>query len=95
MHISYYYDINCSLLKQINLSNTQYKAVIDSILNSLGNRADFISKGYYGNDAFYRAIYTYNLLFTCNSWIVDILKDANVTVLYWSPFSYPLIESLE
>lgn len=95
IHISYYYDINLSILKPIRLNDTQYSLIIDSILKSFGDRPNFISKGYYANDAFYSAIYSYNLLFTCNSWVVDILKGANITVVYWSPFSYPLIKSLE
>jgi len=94
IHVSYYKYINVCALKEIRVNEIQYRAVIDLIKKSFGKKVQFISNGYFGNDKFYKAIYRYNLLFTCNTWVAEILKEANITAIRWSPLSYPLIISL-
>jgi len=94
IHLSYYQNIDSSKVKTLYLTKTQYRKLVDSILKSFGTKPEFISKGYGSRDAFYRAIYKYNLFFTCNTWVDEVLKEANISVTIWTPFSYPLIRSL-
>jgi len=94
IHISYFNNLDLSRVKELRLTNTQYSALLKSLIDSFGDSPKFISYGYFSYDGFYRAIYTYNLLFTCNTWVGELLKDANVTVAWWTPFSYPLVESI-
>lgn len=94
IHVSHYSNIDISKLKTLHVDRLQYGVLIESILKSFGDIPKFIAKGYYRNDAFYSAVYSYSLLFTCNTWIDTLLKEANVTVVRWTPFSYPIIISI-
>jgi uncharacterized protein (TIGR02117 family) len=42
--------------------------------------------GYFGEDAFYRAIGRSSALHTCNNWVADRLRLAGVETSLWSPF---------
>ncbi len=45
------------------------------------------SKGYGPDDNFYEAHGRYNMFYTCNSWIADILGEAGIKAPLWTPFS--------
>lgn len=47
--------------------------------------------GYYRYDAFYEARGRYSALRTCNTWIGDALRFANVRVGAWTPLSYTVM----
>jgi len=94
--IFYLYDIDPLKLESIDVSEAQYRAVVSAILKSFGSKPKFISMGFskYKNEALYGSVYTYNLFFTCNTWVDKVLKESNITAIWWTPFSYPLIWSL-
>ncbi|RUM71342.1 MAG: hypothetical protein DSZ07_00665, partial [Sulfurovum sp.] len=51
-------------------------------------------QGYGRDDLFYPSIYKYNLFNTCNTWTGDQLREANVSISYWTPLSSNIIDSL-
>jgi len=93
MHINYYDNINRDgdNIKKVRVTKTQYKHIEDSILKSFGNKPILLYKGYWGNDLFYYSPYKYNLIHTCNTWSGNILRESNITMSYWTPFSYCVV----
>lgn len=45
---------------------------------------------YYGSDRFYRAHGSYSCINTCNSWVNDCLKTAELPACYWTPFGHAI-----
>lgn len=83
------------------LSDASVNTIEQQILNSFAtaeyetsDTPQLLSKGYGANDQFYYALGDYNLFTTCNTWIGDILKKAEVPVSRWTPFSYNVIYSI-
>ncbi len=96
IHIIYFNHIdNFTHIKKVKVTEAQYRFIEGRVLKSFGDNIKFISKGYWGVDAFYSAVGRYNLFNTCNTWTGDILRDANITMSYWTPISYSVIYSLE
>ncbi|HHH51156.1 MAG TPA: DUF2459 domain-containing protein [Campylobacterales bacterium] len=92
MHLNYYNNIDgSSEIKKIEVTNKQYQSIEDKILNSFGKKPIFIHKGYWENDLFYYSPYKYNLINTCNTWTGDILRESNITMSYWTPMSYCVV----
>jgi uncharacterized protein (TIGR02117 family) len=92
MHLNYYPNINGSTeIKKIEVTKKQYSYIEDSILDSFGKKPIFFHKGYWGNDLFYYSPYKYNLFNTCNTWTGDILRESNITMSYWTPLSYCVV----
>jgi len=89
MHINYYDNINGGgdNIKKIRVTKSQYRYIEDSILKSFGSNPILLHKGYWGNDLFYYSPYKYNLIHTCNTWSGNILRESNITMSYWTPFS--------
>ena len=86
--IGYFQDI-----KEIKLSSKQLQKLENSIFKSF----DFKNKHYKGygyDDIFYSSPYQYNIFNTCNTWTGEQLREADVSVSYWTPFSYNIINSL-
>jgi len=96
MHINYYYNINVNdkNIKKIRVTKSQYRHIEDSILKSFGSKPILVHKGYWRNDLFYYSPYRYNLIHTCNTWSGDILRESNITMSYWTPFSYCVVHFL-
>jgi uncharacterized protein (TIGR02117 family) len=95
IHLIHFNHINdFSHIKKVRLTEKQYLELEKRILKSFGNKPIFISYGYWDIDAFYASIYKYNLFNTCNTWTGDILREVNITMSYWTPFSYTVISSL-
>lgn len=94
MHVSYYYRIDYfKNLKTIHLSKEQQIVLEKAILKSFDfNKKSY--KGYWSHDLFYSSPYQYNLCHTCNTWTGDRLRDANITISYWTPLSQNLLLSL-
>lgn len=94
VHIKYYKELSYfQNMKKISLSTKQLKHLEEGIFKSV----DFTSqhyKGYGRNDIFYSSPYQYNIFMTCNTWTGKQLREANVSVSYWTPFSYNVIHSL-
>jgi len=95
IHTIYYKNINdFTNIKEIKVTQEQYEKVQRKILKSFGKEPIFVSKGYWDNDAFYNSNHKYNIFNTCNTWTGDILRECNVTMSYWTPFSFTIISSL-
>jgi uncharacterized protein (TIGR02117 family) len=94
MHITYYPSIKYFIdVKPIDISKNQIKQIKKTILKSF-NFKEEIYKGYGYRDLFYTSPYKYNFIYTCNSWTGNILRDANISISYWTPFSQNIISSL-
>jgi len=96
VHVQYYYNINQNqYIKKLKVTPNQYKAIEQNILKSFGSKPIFVHKGYGKNDIFYSSIYKYNIINTCNTRTGDILRDSNITISYWTPISWCVINSLQ
>jgi len=94
MHITYYPHLNYFTdVKTINISKIQSSSIKKSILNSFDFKNQ-IYTGYGYQDLFYDSPYKYNFIHTCNTWTGETLKDSNITMSYWTPFSHNIIKSL-
>ena len=94
MHIQFYKKIKIfKNLKIVEVSKKQKEILIENILKSF-NRYKDSHRGYGKNDFFYPSSYNYNLFNTCNTWTGDRLREANISVSIWTPFSYNVINSL-
>lgn len=83
------------------LNDASVKSIEQQILDSFATpqyqkstRPHLLAQGYGANDHFYYAVGNYNLFTTCNTWIGKILKQAEVPVSRWTPFSYNVIYSI-
>jgi len=94
VYVKYYRDISYfQELKEVKLSFEQLKDLENSIFKSF----DFKHKNYKGygrDDMFYSSPYQYNIFTTCNTWTGEQLREANISVSHWTPFSYNVINSL-
>ena len=97
IHVKYYTDTlpKDSKILSLKLSDNQYKKLVKYIENSLKRSAttkySFIlpknPKVLSKNDAYYDAKQNYSLLFTCNSWINNGLKESGQKACLWTPNS--------
>ena len=97
IHVKYYTDTlqKDSKILSLKLSDNQYKKLVKYIENSLKrsgtNKSSFIlpknPKVLSNNDAYYDAKQNYSLLFTCNSWINNGLKESGQKACLWTPNS--------
>ncbi|WP_066804123.1 TIGR02117 family protein [Moraxella oblonga] len=98
IHVSYESDElvkNCQKCRKIRLNPTQYQAVITHIKQSLPSdgRQVAIAHAHYGqNDAFYPAVGSYNAFYTCNSWVNNGLKKAEVKTALWTVLDVGVIK---
>jgi len=94
LHVHFYKEVKrFKNLKTVWLSKGQKKLLITTVLKSF-DMSEGSNKGYGKNDFFYPSVYRYNLFNTCNTWTGDRLRDANISVSYWTPLSYQVIDSL-
>lgn len=84
--------------RRIQISLEQYQQLIEYIKNSfLEDAGNFIlipGKGYGQTDNFYEAKGAYNMIKTCNMWVVGGLKMVGVRTAVWSPFDKGLLYQL-
>ena len=94
MHVAHYRDINrFRYIKNIKVSKAQKDNIERKILESFGKKIVFRAWED-RHSIFYDSPYQYNLVNTCNSWVGNILRESNVTMSYWTPFSSNVINSL-
>ena len=94
MHVSYIRNIRqYKDVKTIKLSKEQQKVLKKSILNTF-NFQEATYKGYGKQDIFYTAKGDYNFINTCNTWTGDKLREANVSMSYWTPISWSVTTDL-
>jgi len=95
LHVKYIQELNSyKNIKKIALSKKQLENIEKSIVQSLNLPDVQTYKGYYNNDLFYDSCYTYNVFQTCNTWTGDKLRDANISMSYWTPLRKNVIDSL-
>lgn len=95
MHVNYYQNIRIFKdIKPIKVSKQQLQQLEKSILESFNFKDKRHYTAYTNNDLFYPSHYQYNLFNTCNTWTGDRLRDANISMSYWTPFSQNVISSL-
>jgi len=94
MHLSYFRDIHRYRdIKKIELSKNQFNYLIETILQQFNSQKK-IYRGYGRDDFFYDAKGSYNIINTCNTWTGTKLREANISVSYWTPLSQNVIASL-
>lgn len=97
IHTSYESDLtvkSCQKCRKITLTHAQYQRLIAYILHSLPNQYQPIAHAHYAdNDAFYPALGSYNLFFTCNSWVNKGLKKADIKTALWTVTDHGLLQS--
>lgn len=99
MHVTYYTSVYTNW-KKIDLCKIQFENLNQFIENSFkkDNDAKFIkisALGYSVNDFFYEANGSFSIFRTCNVWVNEALKNANVKTSIWSPFVYGILKHLE
>lgn len=78
--------------KKILISKAEYKKLVHYIKESFqtddqGNFMPIATNANYGNnDAFYEAVGSYNLFYTCNTWTNNALKACDQKASLWTPF---------
>jgi uncharacterized protein (TIGR02117 family) len=95
IHAFYYYDIPKErVTKKLFLNQKQYQQLIQYIDSHLrkdehGNLqllTASLPEVMYNNDAYYAANGTYNLTFTCNTWVNEGLKSCGQKACLWTAF---------
>lgn len=98
IHVSYESEqhiINCQKCRKITISPQQYQTIIEHIRSSLPHTTQQIPIAnihYWQNDAFYPAMGSYNLFYTCNSWVNNGLKKANIKTALWTVLDMGVIK---
>ncbi len=95
IHVVYYKRINrFKYIKPIKVSTAQKDEIERRILESFGEKIVFKQRVEGYSNIFYSSPYRYNLIRTCNTWTGDILRESNITMSYWTPFSFNVVDSL-
>lgn len=96
IHVSYYpyIPLNSHEIKKIKLTAQQSLNLEDSLIRAFGEKPIFLRYGYGSDDAFYQSEEIYNLFHTCNTWTGDRLRESNISMSYWTPLSYNVVNAL-
>jgi uncharacterized protein (TIGR02117 family) len=93
IHINYINikDINTDF-RELKISKHNYQKLISYIQNSLVKKEErnyscIKNRGYWETDAFYESKGSYGLFNTCNSWINEGLKVAELKACLWTPLN--------
>lgn len=75
----------------VNITQEQYKDLVTYVSESFekdsgGNVIPVEDLHYNQNDAFFRAKRSLNSFYTCNTWVNNGLKNANLRACLWTPF---------
>lgn len=76
---------------KLEISKAQYEALVNYVLNSFDRDAagavvQVQDLHFNQNDAFYHANRSLHFFYTCNTWINEGLKKANLRACLWTPF---------
>ena len=75
----------------VHLTNKELEQLNKIINQSFGQTKSILPNSGYGiNDTFYKAIGSYSILKTCNTWVNDVLKKSGLKACLWTPFSFGL-----
>lgn len=90
MHVDYYKQKYRSW-KELQLCPGQYRQLREYVMASFQRKKDnslapIDFPGYNATDRFYKAEGSYTAFYTCNNWVNEGLKRAEVPTAVWSPF---------
>jgi len=97
IHVHFYKEVKqFKNLKKLLISHPQINLLVENILKSFDQKKveKEQQQGYGFEDYFYPSIHSYNLFNTCNTWSGKQLREINISVSYWTPFSWNIINSL-
>ena len=93
LHVTYHHNITeDKLCYKVNIDHNQYQILIDHVLESLETKVDkkpiYINTAaqYGDSDAFYEALGSYSMFYSCNTWANEGLKKANLPSGIWTVF---------
>ena len=93
LHVTYHHRIKeDKLCYKVNIDQNQYQILIDHVLESLETKVDkkpiyINTTAQYGDsDAFYEALGSYSMFYSCNTWTNIALKRANLPSGIWTVF---------
>ena len=95
LHVAYYRDIRYYQTKELDLTQKQFKSLKQILKREFSKVPHYEAKGFSIDDAFYSSSRVYNAIKTCNSWSGDRLREANIGISYWTPFSFNVVGSLK
>lgn len=97
IHATYYKKMKLGEdCKSMMISKEQYKRLINYITDSFqkDNSGNFLyiktDANYSKTDAFYEAIGSYSLFYTCNTWANSALKASGQKCCFWTPMDSPI-----
>jgi uncharacterized protein (TIGR02117 family) len=99
MHVEYVETPQAYDAARVRLSDAQYTRLAAYIRASFArDAAGRVQKvdapGYFGRDAFYKAVPRYSAVHTCNEWTRRSLQEAGVRTPAWSPFDAAIFAQL-
>jgi len=97
MHVRFY-SFEKESWKKIAIAEIQLKNLNYFIENSFSKKENALllcKKNELGNNCFYDAKGKYSFINTCNVWVNDALKQANIPTSVWSPFHWGVLYHLE
>jgi len=94
LHVGYYRNIHYYQVKEVDISQKQFEALEQILKREFSEKPHYEAKGFGRDDAFYSSNRVYNAIKTCNSWSGDRLREANISMSYWTPFSFNVVGSL-
>jgi len=82
-------------VSELVIGQQQHARLVEAIEKSFrrggdGNPIRIDAPGYFDTDAFYEAVPTYSLRFTCNEWVRSVLSDSGLPAPAWAPFEQTL-----
>ncbi|MGN0003495.1 MAG: TIGR02117 family protein [Sphingobacterium composti] len=93
LHITYHHHIReDKLCYKVNVDHDQYQLLIDYVLESLETKENkkpiyIETTAQYGDsDAFYEALGSYSMFYSCNTWTNQALKNAKLPSGIWTVF---------
>lgn len=93
LHTHYYPSLRYHAFKSVSLCETQ----LQHLLRSLFHDFDFDAKAYKGygqHSHLYSSSKSYNFINTCNTYTGDKLREANISMSYWTPLRENVMDVL-
>ncbi len=99
MHVEYVDSPLVYDARRVRLSTEQYIRLVEYVKASFVRGPDSAVRwidapGYFDTDAFYEAVPTYTLWYTCNEWTRRALAHAGVRTASWAPFAVTVMRYL-
>ena len=92
LHVGYYRDIHrYQELKEVSLTQKQFDTLEQNLKREFDKKPQYEAKGFSRDDAFYASNRSYNAIDTCNTWSGDRIRESNIRMSYWTPFSFNVV----